>query len=480
MTIPVPALPAVSAATLTTLDLLVTGAEVVTPGQLLRANLGVLDGRVAFLGRELPAARTVLDASGLSVLPGGVDLHVHFSEPGRTHWEGWACGSRAAASGGVTTVVDMPLNAIPATTDSAAFALKRQAGESQSLVDFALWGGLVENNLADLDGLWTAGAVGFKAFMLDTHDPTFPHAPDGLLLDGMRSIARLGGTLAVHAEHTALIEYRQRRLQAAGRQDPQAWLEAHDPLQEREAIRRALLYAAETGCALHVVHVSIPEGVADIVAARQAGQRVTLEVCAHHLLLSDQDFVRQGMEAKCAPPLRDRARIEALWEWVASGEVDALTSDHSPCPAPDKGGTDVWSAWGGITGVQSLLPAVLSEGLRRGLPLPLLCRLLSETPARLAGLEGRKGTLQLGADADFVLLRQNAPWTLEQRHLHSRWPHSAWVGHEFGVQLQAVYLRGQQVAVQQEPGQMQVSAQPSGRWLRRSGVLLPAVPERRP
>ncbi|GGJ67100.1 allantoinase AllB [Deinococcus aquiradiocola] len=445
------------------LDTLIEGAQVVLPQGTFQTGLGIQDGRIAFIGDDPPKARTRLKADQLVLLPGAVDLHVHFSEPGRGHWEGWAHGSRAALAGGVTTVVDMPLNAVPATVNPDAFALKRGLGEQKSVVDFALWGGLIDDNLSELGALHRCGVTGFKAFMLDTADASFPYVPDGLLIDGMQQIAALDAVLAVHAENTALIAHRTARLRAAGQDDARAWLTAHDELQELDAVRRALLFARHSGCDLHLVHLSTPEAVDAVLNAQRDAQAVTSEVCAHHLLLTDQDFVQGGAEFKCAPPLRSRQATDGLWEQVLAGQVNVLASDHSPCPGEDKAVSDIWRAWGGINGVQVLLPLLLSEGvLARGLPLHELARMLCHAPAVRAGIAHRKGSLKVGLDADLVLASLRAPWTLRADDLQSRHPHSAYVGHRFGAQVLSVYQRGVQTV---SNGRLTRETLRMGEWL---------------
>lgn len=447
------------------LDLSLNGAQVVTSDGVRVACVGIHDGVIhSVTDMPLPAHRS-LDARGKLLLPGVVDLHVHFSEPGRGHWEGWASGSRAAAAGGVTTVVEMPLNAIPATINVAALQLKLAAAQAKSVVDFALWGGLMQDNRTDLADLYAAGVMGFKAFMFEINEGpaegSFRYAPDHILYTGMRELARLGARLAVHAENSGLIHGLARELQAQGQQDPRAWLEAHPPISELEAVQRALLFAWDTGCRLHVVHVSLPEAARAILAARAQGQDVTYEVCAHHLTLTDADFLRLGAVAKCAPPLRDAARVEALWEQVLAGEVDCITSDHSPCPTVDKTVENIWDAWGGINGIQLTLPLMLDEGARRGLPLAQLARLLSERPAQLAGLGDRKGAIRVGLDADLVLVDPAAPWTLSREDLKSLHPWSPYLGRQFQHKVERVYRRGEPIYVDG-----QVTAGTGGEWLK--------------
>nr|MBF6596224.1 allantoinase AllB [Thermaceae bacterium] len=310
-------------------DLVIQNGQIVTPEGIFGGSIAIEEGRIAELSERSLTGLETLDAGGQLILPGVVDLHVHFSEPGRAHWEGWAHGSRAAAAGGVTTVVEMPLNAIPATTNVTALEAKLAAAQHQSVVDYALWGGLVDNNLADLEALAQTGVIGFKAFMVDIKDESFRFVEGQVLREGMHRIARAGHFLAVHAEDNGQAWQRTLDMQEVGRLDRRAWGQARSPEVELEAIRTALGLAQQTNCPLHVVHVSIPEGVDALNTARRQGQKVTLETCAHYLTLSDDDLVQQGPECKCAPPLRDKVRQEALWDQVLAGEIDCITSDHS-------------------------------------------------------------------------------------------------------------------------------------------------------
>ncbi len=446
-------------------DLVVqNGLVVQTDGSRL-ANIGVSNGVIRAISSEPLEGHEMIDASGLVVMPGAVDMHVHFSEPGRTHWEGWWHGSRAAAAGGVTTVVEMPLNAIPATTSVAALQLKLEAANGQSFVDYALWGGLVDNNLTDLPALAASGIIGFKAFMVDIKDETFQFTQGKILEQGMLEIGSLGHFLAVHAEDSRLVWDCTEALQKVGRTDRAAWNEARSPAAELEAIRTALRQAKTTNCPLHVVHTSISEGIDEITKARASGQIVTVETCAHYLVFTDADLERLGPIAKCAPPLRDAKRQDGLWERVLNGSIDCITSDHSPCPTEDKtqGDDNIWLAWGGITGIQSLVVAVLSEGQKRGLSLERAATLLSTNPAKIAGLYPQKGAIQIGADADLILVNLTKPWTLEREMLHSKHKHSPYVGLEMQAFIELVLLRGKPVARGGQP-----QATPNGRWLRRS------------
>ncbi len=288
-------------------ETVVAGGLLVTGSSVLRGYLGISDGRIAAISEDPLAGDDVVGARDRIVLPGAVDLHVHFNEPGRTDWEGWGPGSRAAAAGGVTTVVEMPLNCLPPVTTVDALQTKVAAAQGQSMVDYALWGGLINDNREHLASLAAAGVMGFKAFMSHSSTEEFTHVEDGVLFDGLQRLRDLDQFLAVHAESNTITQDRTRRLQADGRRDRWAWGEARPPVAELEAIHRALFLAQQAGCRLHIVHMSLPEGAEMIRAARSRGQAVTVETCGHYLALTDDDFVRLGPVAKCAPPRRQGA-----------------------------------------------------------------------------------------------------------------------------------------------------------------------------
>lgn len=431
-------------------DLAITGGLVATHTGVFPATLAITGGRIsALLDPEVrPAAEEVVDAAGRVVLPGAIDPHVHFDEPGRTHWEGFETGTASAAAGGTTTVVEMPLNATPPTTDARAFALKVETVRSKAHVDYALWGGLVTDNVEALEGLRRSGVPGFKAFMIETGTAEFTRADDGVLWEGMERIAAWGSLLGVHAENNDLAMRLQARLERAGRRDMRAWCESRPPVVELEAIQRALRMAGAAGCRLHIVHLSTPEGAALVAAARGAGQRVTVETCPQYLLLDEEAFVRLGPVAKCAPPLRPHAAVEGLWRQVLDGTIDCVASDHAPCPpeAKERGAGDVWQAWGGINGVQTLLPLMVSEGVhRRGLSWERLVSLTSARAARIFGLYPRKGALLPGADADVVILDPRREWTVTAERLRYRHRFSPFLGWRITGWIERVLVRGRTV-----------------------------------
>jgi allantoinase len=385
-------------------DLLIRGGTVVLPGVgAVRADAAISGEAIDVIGPGLPGAREEIDAHGLHVLPGVIDAHVHFNEPGRTEWEGWATGTRAVAAGGGTACIEMPLNAHPPTVDAAAFDAKLAAAGAQAHVDFALWGGLVPG--ARLEELAERGVAGFKAFMCDSGIDDFPAADPDTLGDGMRRAARLGLPVAVHAESPA-------RLHPPAGTGWRDFVASRPVEAELEAIAQALALAEETGCALHVVHVSTGEGVALVRAARGRGVDATCETCPHYLTLTEDDLETLGTRAKCAPPLRAAAERDALWRHLGAGHVALVASDHSPCPPAMKEGTFT-DAWGGIAGCQSLLALLLDAGR---LPLATVAALTSHNVAVRFGLP--KARLQPGADADLVLvsLRDSEAPELHDRH----------------------------------------------------------------
>jgi allantoinase len=458
-------------------DLYVRNATLATDEQTFVGGIVIAGERIAEVvtgNPERPATRSI-DATGLLLLPGLVDAHVHFSEPGRGHWEGFETGSQAAAAGGITSFVEMPLNAHPPTTDAASLALK-QAAASVSHVDYALWGGLVDDNLMHLSELQRGGVVGYKAFMVTATD--FARSDRRILKAGMEQIARFGSFLAVHAEDEAMTLELTAALRAKGRRDRLAWGEGRPIEAELAAIDEAIALAEATGARLHIVHVSCAAGIDRISAAKARGVKVTAETCPHYLFFDVDDLVRLGPVAKCAPPLRSPGEREMLWDRVLAGEIDVIASDHSPCLWEEKtaGDDDIYAAWGGISGLQSTLPVLLTEGVRRrGLRLSELVRMTASGPARLFGFDDRKGRLLAGADADLVLVDPEAEFTLEATDLFYRNPHSAYVGAHFVGSVQRTISRG--LTVYQE-GRM-IGPSGHGRRLDGAGLRDAASSEKR-
>lgn len=436
-------------------DLVIRGGRVILPTGERTADIAVTDGTISAIGGEVQPAADVIDAQGLVVLPGVVDAHAHFNEPGRAEWEGWETGTRGAAAGGVTTVLEMPLNAHPPTTSAAAFDEKLAVAAKKALVDFGLWGGLVPDNLAELPGLAARGVVGFKAFMSDSGIDDFRHVNDGVLAIGLKAAARLNAIVGVHAESQEMVERLSAELVAAERTDRLAWCRARPPAAEVEAIRRLLvcMRGAGKGVRAHVVHVSCAEGLAEVDAACHKGVAITAETCPHYLAFTEDDFERIGPALKCAPPVRNSATRDGLWAALLAGRVDLVGSDHSPCPADDKhkGEHDVWKAWGGVAGIQATLPVLLTEGVhRRGLSLERVAHLTATAPAQLFSLYPRKGAIAVGADADFALVDPDREWTFEASRLETRSGVSAYLGRSFRGAVVRTIVRGRTVYVDGE------------------------------
>lgn len=416
-------------------------------------DIGISEGKIAAIAENLRgSARSEIDAHALTIFPGIIDAHVHFNEPGRADWEGFASGSRAAAAGGTTTIFDMPLNAHPPTIDGDAFDAKRAAAEKHSIVDFGLWGGLVPGNLECLETLRDRGVVGIKAFLCDSGIDDFPSVDLATLRSGMQRAAELDLLLALHAESTALLR------PPGDKTGVSDYLQSRPVEAELEAIRTAVQLAQETGCRLHIVHVSTGGGVALVADARARGIDVTCETCPHYLFLAQDDMVRLGAVAKCAPPLRSARERSELWQRMK--EVDTIGSDHSPSPWPMKEAQNFFQVWGGISGCQHLLSLLADPSGK--LSYPEICRLTSAGVAQRFRIR-EKGGLQVGKDADLTLYDATAEQTITAEGLHYRHQHSPYVGRKMAGRVVRTFLRGQTIF---ENGKF--VARPTGRLVRPS------------
>ena len=419
-------------------DVVIRAGTLVTPSGLHRADLAIDDGTISEVSVDAPGGKEEIDAAGLLVFPGVIDVHLHFNEPGRTEWEGAATGSRAFAAGGGTLFFDMPLNSAPCTVNPEAFDRKRAALEASSITDFALWGGLIPGSVSQMAAMAARGVVGFKAFMCDSGLPEFPRVDDLTLLDGLREAARLALPVAVHAESEELTRGLRERITS---RTVRAFLDSRPVVAELEAIQRALLIATEAGASLHIVHVSCGRGVRLAAEARARGTDVSVETCPHYLFFTEEDVERLGPIAKCAPPLRAASDQHELWDELEHGHVQIVASDHSPAPPAMKSG-DFFEAWGGIGGVQSTLPVLLEAGHHgRELPLERICTLVAAEPARRFRVHG-KGSLEPGMDADLVLVDLNRRTTLAANALHQRHAVTPYLGHSFRGVVRRTIRRG--------------------------------------
>ncbi|MGH9330646.1 MAG: allantoinase AllB, partial [Vicinamibacterales bacterium] len=407
------------------------------------AAILIEDGRIARLASyDAAIGGDVRDVGDAVVMPGIVDPHVHINDPGRAEWEGFDHATRAAAAGGVTTIVDMPLNSVPATTDRRALVRKHEAARGRLAIDAGFWGGVVPGNAAALEDLWRGGILGFKCFLVPSGVPEFPHVDEADLDAALPILARLGAPLLVHAELPHRI--------AAPSGDPRSYAAyvASRPVEaETEAIDLMIGLASRHAARVHIVHVSSPEGASRIAVARRRGVRISGETCPHYLTFASDD-VRDGATSfKCAPPIRGAGARDGLWAALLDGKLDFVASDHSPAPpsmkALDAG--DFVAAWGGIASLQLVLPAVWTGARERGVPIERLAGWLAAAPARMAGLDGRKGTFSPGTDADLVVWDPDAAFEVDPAALHHRHPITPYAGRRlFGVVLQT-WLRGELV-----------------------------------
>jgi dihydroorotase len=439
--------------------LLVRGATIVLPSGRFEAELAVKDGKVAALGQQLGDAAEVVDARGLHLLPGPIDAHVHFREPGLTHKEDFATGTGAAALGGITAVFDMP-NTSPPVATTAAFEQKRELVEPSARVDFGLFGILLQENVEEVDGIAAAGAIGFKLFMGETTGNN-PCPDDPAIFAHFRRIAKLGSLAAVHAENNAMLQTLKTELRAAGRRDARAHLDSRPWFVEAEAVGRATAMAAGAGNRLHVVHVSTRQGLERVRLARREGGRVTCEALISHLLLDDSAYQRHGNLAMVNPPIREPEHVQALWDGLRAGEIDLVATDHAPHTLEEQTRDDVWQGVGGFGGVELMLPLMLTQATAGKLTLEDVVRLTSQGPARVYGLYPGKGSLTIGSDADFVLVDLVARWIVDQARLHAKHRISPFHGWELTGRPTATFVRGRAVMREGE-----LLGSPSGRLVR--------------
>ncbi len=437
-------------------DLVIRGQAVLTPEGTIPAEVGVRRGVIAAvvpLGTGLEGERLLELAADETLLPGLVDTHVHINEPGRTEWEGFASATRAAAAGGVTTLIDMPLNSIPPTVSVEALDIKRACAEPQVAVDVGFWGGAVPGNLADLRPLHEAGAFGFKCFLVHSGVDEFPHLEPAAMEAALAELKTFDGLLIVHAEDPAAIRDTPPGAGYAG------FLESRPPAAENTAIAGVIDAAARTGARAHILHLSSAEALPLVRDAKAGGVRITAETCPHYLTLAAEEIPDGATAFKCCPPIRGDANREQLWAGLADGTIDCIVSDHSPSTLDlkDLENGDFSVAWGGVSSLQLGLALIWTEARTRGIPLEQVLHWMSEAPAALAGLQA-KGGIAAGRDADFAVFAAEDTFTVDPAALQHRNPITPYAG----KQLTGVVRRTLLAGVDVDP------AVPAGRLLRQS------------
>lgn len=428
-------------------DFVVRGRRVITPEGERAAAIHIRNGVIKQIS-EFDSVRgesAIHDAGDSAVMPGLVDTHVHINEPGRTEWEGFTTATRAAAAGGITTLIEMPLNSIPATTTVAAFHEKLTAATGKVFVDTGFWGGVVPGNARELAALWQAGCFGFKCFLVDSGVPEFARAEEIDLREALPELAKIGAPLLLHAELPGPIETAaKRRTASADGRSYRTWLDSRPRAAENQAITFILYLAGEYRARVHIVHLSSTDAIPEIQRAKSNSERVTVETCPHYLTFVAEEIPDRATHFKCAPPIREHQNRERLWAALADGTIDMITTDHSPCPPEmkqqQKG--DFMNAWGGVASLQLSLPAVWTQAKSRGLPLTHLAKWMCEAPARLAGLEKKKGSIAVGHDADLVIWNPAKTFRVDPAQLQHRHKLTPYAGLELAGIVETAFLRG--------------------------------------
>jgi allantoinase len=420
--------------------------RVVTPEGIAPRSVHIRDGVITAVRGydDLPSGANVYDAKKSVVMPGLVDTHVHINEPGRTEWEGFETATRAAAAGGVTTLIDMPLNSIPATTTVAALEAKRKAARRKCWVNVGFWGGVVPGNTGELGGLYRAGVFGFKCFLVPSGVPEFEHVTEKDLRAALPTLAALRAPLLVHAELPGHIEDAAKRLAKADRTRYATYLSSRPPEAEYEAIALMIRLCREFGVPVHIVHLSDANAIGALRRAKKEPLPISVETCPHYLFFSSREVPRLTTEFKCAPPIREKDNRDRLWYGLLKGTIDMVVSDHSPSlpemKCLDSG--DFLRAWGGISSLQLGLSAMWEKSIGHKLSLTRLLHCMTSAPARLAALENRKGAIAAGYDADIVVWNSDKRFRVTPATLHHRHKLTPYRGKFVRGQVEATFLRG--------------------------------------
>jgi len=430
-------------------NLVVRGQQVVLPDRIVPAAIHIAGDVITAITdyETVPSGCELVQADDESiVMPGLVDTHVHVNEPGRTDWEGFATATRAAAAGGTTTVIDMPLNSIPPTTTLAGLEAKLNAAREQCYVDLGFWGGVIPGNTHELEPLFAAGVVGFKCFLVHSGVDEFPNVTESDLRAAMPVLTTLDSVLIVHAEVPGPIESHGSPPAATSYQ---SFLKSRPRAAENEAVEMMIRLSRELKTRVHIVHHSSADALPALREAKQTGVPITVETCPHYLAIAAEEVAEGATEYKCCPPIRERENCEQLWSALKDETIDMVVSDHSPCPPEmklrDQG--DFMAAWGGISSLQLRLPIVWTEARRRGFSLPDVARWLGSAPASLVGLQDRKGALAAGHDADLVIWNPAKQFRVEGIKLHHRHKLTPYEGRVLDGVVEKTFLRGRQIHV---------------------------------
>jgi dihydroorotase len=409
-------------------DLVIRGGQVVTPDAVFPASVAVKDDVIVAVGADelMPQAREVLDARGLYVLPGAIDVHVHFRDPGYPHKEDFASGTAAAAFGGVTTVFDMP-NTIPPTGTADALAAKQKMAAEKAHVDFGLYGLLGEDTIANVPALIEGGVIGFKLYMGNTFGK-IPSPSTGAMLEAFETVAPTGKRISLHAETNSIMERRETQLRAAGRSEALAHIASRPAVVAVEAVSRAALLAEWTGARIHVLHISSAEELRPLREAKARGVDVTGETCPHYLMLSTDDYARLGGVIRVNPPVREARNREPLWAALTDGTIDLIATDHAPHAIEEKTRNDIWTVDAGFPGVETQMPLMLTAVNAGRMSIRDYVRLAAAAPAKIWGLYPKKGAIQPSADADIAIVDLAREWTIDDAKLQSRAKITPWNG----------------------------------------------------
>ena len=427
-------------------ELVIRGRRVVTEHGIGPAAVHITRGYISAISvyEDIPDGAELIEAFDSIVMPGLVDTHVHVNEPGRTDWEGFETATRAAAAGGVTTIVDMPLNSIPATTTLEGLRTKLEAARDKLHVDVALWGGVVPENTSELAKLWEAGVVGFKCFLIHSGVNEFPNVTESDLREAMPELARLGALLIVHAELAGPVEACCQSIASAPSRSYKTFLDSRPREAENEAIALMIRLCRETNCRVHIVHHSSADALPMLREAKKCGLPMTAETCPHYLHFVAEDVPDGATEFKCCPPIRERENREALWGALKDGTIDFVVSDHSPCPPGMKlrEEGDFMTAWGGISSLQLRLPITWTDASARGCTIEDLTKWLCREPARQVGLHNLKGAIKKGYYADMVIWNPDREFKVEPAMLHHRHRLSPYNGEVFRGVVEKTFVGG--------------------------------------